>query len=97
MLTLYWLNIGEGVLLVFTMPIWATLFAWPFLGTKPTTRSITALLFGRQAPPFCLVGTISHWAVGSFLASCLRLGPLYFLRSAPFSTDGPYLCRSWQR
>jgi drug/metabolite transporter (DMT)-like permease len=33
-LTLNWLNIGEGVLLVFTMPIWATLFAWPLLGTK---------------------------------------------------------------
>jgi drug/metabolite transporter (DMT)-like permease len=46
MLTLYWLNIGEGVLLVFTMPIWVTLLAWPFLGTRPTPRSITALVFG---------------------------------------------------
>ena len=40
------LNVGEGVLLVFTMPIWATLFAWPFLGTRPTTRGVAALGLG---------------------------------------------------
>jgi drug/metabolite transporter (DMT)-like permease len=41
-----WLNVGEGVLLVFTMPIWATLFAWPFLGTRPTARGVAALVLG---------------------------------------------------
>jgi drug/metabolite transporter (DMT)-like permease len=45
-LTLKWLNIGEGVLLVFTMPIWATLLAWPILGTRPTLRGVAALVLG---------------------------------------------------
>jgi len=45
-LTIKWLNVGEGVLIVFTMPIWATLFAWPLLGTRPTTHGVVALVLG---------------------------------------------------
>ena len=41
-----WLSISEGALLVYTMPIWATLFAWPILGTRPTLRGVFALLLG---------------------------------------------------
>lgn len=37
---------GEGALLVYTMPIWATLLAWPILGERPTVRSLTALALG---------------------------------------------------
>ena len=46
MLTLNWLNIGESVLLVFTMPLWAMLLAWPVRGTRPTPRAILALTLG---------------------------------------------------
>ncbi len=45
-LTLKWLTVGEAVLLVFTMPIWATLLAWPLLGTRPSTRGVGALVLG---------------------------------------------------
>jgi drug/metabolite transporter (DMT)-like permease len=38
--------VSEGVLLVYTMPIWATLFAWPILGKRPTLRDVAALLLG---------------------------------------------------
>ncbi|WP_371421079.1 EamA family transporter [Tardiphaga sp.] len=40
------LTIGEGALVVYTMPIWATLFAWPILGIRPTLRDAAALLLG---------------------------------------------------
>lgn len=40
------LSIGEGALLVYTMPIWAMLFAWPILGTRPSLRDLMALLLG---------------------------------------------------
>lgn len=40
------LTISEGALLVYTMPIWATLFAWPLLGTRPTLRDGAALMLG---------------------------------------------------
>lgn len=41
-----WISVSEGALLVYTMPIWATLFAWPLLGTRPTLRDIAALVLG---------------------------------------------------
>ena len=41
-----WLEASEGALLVYTMPIWATLLAWPVLGERPSARSVTALLLG---------------------------------------------------
>jgi drug/metabolite transporter (DMT)-like permease len=40
------LSIGEGALLVYTMPIWATLFAWPILGHRPGLRDVIALVLG---------------------------------------------------
>ena len=41
-----WVTVGEGALLAYTMPIWATLFAWPLLGMRPTVRNIIALCLG---------------------------------------------------
>jgi drug/metabolite transporter (DMT)-like permease len=40
------LSISEGTLLVYTMPIWAMLFAWPLLGAPPRPRDVVALLLG---------------------------------------------------
>ena len=40
------LSISEGTLLVYTMPIWAMLFAWPLLGARPHLRDIAALALG---------------------------------------------------
>jgi drug/metabolite transporter (DMT)-like permease len=40
------LSISEGTLLVYTMPIWAMLFAWPMLGTPPHAREFAALALG---------------------------------------------------
>lgn len=45
-LCLRWLSVAEGVLLIYTMPIWATLFAWVILGTRPTVRGLAALALG---------------------------------------------------
>jgi drug/metabolite transporter (DMT)-like permease len=87
MLTLYWLNIGEGVLLVFTMPIWATLFAWPFLGTRPTPRGIMALLFG-------LAGVVVLFSGHDFSLSSGKLfGVLFALGAAVLFALGTVLNR----
>ncbi len=45
-LSMQWVSVGEGALLVYTMPIWATLFAWPVLGTRPSPRGFAALALG---------------------------------------------------
>ena len=50
-LALLWLKAGEAALLVYTMPVWAVLFAWPVLGARPSLRSTLALVL-------CLAGTL---------------------------------------
>jgi drug/metabolite transporter (DMT)-like permease len=45
-LSLLWLDAGQGALLVFTMPIWATILAWPVLGDRPTAGHVLALVLG---------------------------------------------------
>jgi drug/metabolite transporter (DMT)-like permease len=37
------LPVAQGALLIYTMPIWAMLLAWPLLGERPRARSIIAL------------------------------------------------------
>ena len=43
-IAMQWLSVGEGALTVYTMPIWATLLAWPLLGDRPTVRDVAALI-----------------------------------------------------
>ena len=38
--------VGEGALIVYTMPIWATLLAWPLAGIRPTLMDAVALVLG---------------------------------------------------
>lgn len=45
-LAMRWLNVGEAALLVYTMPIWVTVLAWPVLGEWPTARIFVALALG---------------------------------------------------
>jgi drug/metabolite transporter (DMT)-like permease len=73
-LTIKWLNVGEGVLIVFTMPIWATLFAWPLLGTRPTTRGVVALVLGL-AGVGVLLGSHGFSMDGGKLLGVLCDGP----------------------
>ncbi|MBM0205868.1 EamA family transporter [Micromonospora sp. STR1s_5] len=54
---LLWLTISEGALLVYTMPLWATLLAWPLLGDRPTIRDVVALALGISGIVLLLSGT----------------------------------------
>lgn len=45
-LSMVWLRVSEGALLIYTMALWATLLAWPILGTRPTLRQVLALVLG---------------------------------------------------
>lgn len=40
------LNVSEAAILVFTMPIWTILLAWPFLGHVPDRKGIAAITLG---------------------------------------------------
>lgn len=83
-----WLSVSEGTLLVYTMPIWATLFAWPLLGTKPTLRGVVALILG-------MIGLIILFgAQGFVLDHEKQWGVLLALGSAVFFALGNVLNRS---
>jgi drug/metabolite transporter (DMT)-like permease len=43
-LALLWLPAGEAALIAYTMPVWASLIAWPVLGEQPTVLRTLALL-----------------------------------------------------
>jgi drug/metabolite transporter (DMT)-like permease len=60
-LCLRWLTASEGAMLVYTMPAWATLLAWPILGRRPSLRAVAglvlciagiAMLFGASGVAF---------------------------------------------
>jgi len=41
-----WLTVSEGALLVYTMPIWAMLLAWPVRSERPSLTGFAALVLG---------------------------------------------------
>jgi drug/metabolite transporter (DMT)-like permease len=43
-LALLWLPAGEAALIAYTMPVWASLLAWPILGERPTWLRVLALV-----------------------------------------------------
>jgi len=43
-LALLWLPAGEAALIAYTMPVWASLIAWPVLGERPTLLRTLALV-----------------------------------------------------
>src|SRR3954463_364645 len=43
-LALLWLPASEAALIAYTMPVWASLIAWPVLGERPTLLRVVALV-----------------------------------------------------
>lgn len=87
-LALKWLTAGEGALLVYTMPMWATLLAWPLAGTRPTRRGVVSLLLG-------LAGTATLMSGGGLaLDSDKALGVALALAAAIFFALGTVLNRT---
>ncbi|RTL50886.1 MAG: DMT family transporter [Bradyrhizobiaceae bacterium] len=95
------LSISEAALLVYTMPIWATLLAWPVLGSRPKPRDIVGLVLGF-AGLFVLFsghplgfGSGKIVGIGLALAGAIlfALGSLLIARSLPVS---PISFVAWQ-
>ncbi len=100
-LAMRWLTVGQCALLVYTMPAWVVLLAWPVLGQRPSPREVGGLvlcavgllaLFGRDALAF----DGSQWlgallALGS--ASCCALGTVAV---RPVAGVPPMTLLAWQ-
>lgn len=68
-----YVTVGEGALIAYTMPIWALLFAWPFLHEKPTLRDIAALVLGIAGVALLLGADISAFSAGKLTGIALAL------------------------
>src|SRR4051812_4105031 len=42
--SLVWLKASEAVVITYTLPVWASLLAWPMLGERPTAAKLVALV-----------------------------------------------------
>ena len=65
-LALLWLPASEAALIAYTMPVWASLIAWPVLGERPTVLRTTALVMA-------FAGLASIMGGNGFAASAAKL------------------------
>jgi len=68
-----YVTVSEGALLAYTMPIWAMLFAWPVLGTRPTMRDILGLVLGVAGVALLLGGHGFAFGADKLLGIALAL------------------------
>lgn len=100
-LAMLWLTVSECALLVYTMPLWTTLFAWPALGERPDGRGFVALALGLAGVWTLLAGAqlgqgaAQIWGVVLSLGSavCFALGAV--LNRKPL-TLGAFATTGWQ-
>jgi drug/metabolite transporter (DMT)-like permease len=66
-------SVAEGALIIYTMPIWAMLFAWPFLHVRPTARDVIALILGLAGVALLLGATGYSLSSGEVIGDVLSL------------------------
>src|SRR6201992_1610634 len=67
------LNVSEAAILVYTMPIWAIMFAWPLLGARPNGRGIAAIALGFLGVAVLLGGSTFSAGSGEITGIMLSL------------------------
>lgn len=55
-LSLLWLAAGEATIVCYTVPVWASLLAWPVLGERLTPRRVAALAVGLTGLAVLVLG-----------------------------------------
>lgn len=68
-----YVTVSEGALLAYTMPIWAMLFAWPVLHTRPAPRDIIGLVLGAAGVTLLLSGNGFAFSADKLLGIVLAL------------------------
>ncbi|HVH73429.1 MAG TPA: EamA family transporter [Stellaceae bacterium] len=86
-LGVYLLGPGRTSILVYTMPIWASLLAWPMLGERLTRNRVAALFLAAAAIAVLLSQDLSHLrnaplgaAITLVAAVAFGLGTVWFKR-----------------
>lgn len=99
-LALQWLRAGQAAVLVYTMPVWAMLLAWPILGRRPRAPGVAgalvcaagiALLFGPQSAEL----RAEQWPGVVFALLSATLFAFGTVRFAPLPLP-PFTQLAWQ-
>ncbi len=100
-MAMVWLRVGEGALIAYTMPIWATLLSWPILGARPTLRDVAALVLGMTGVGIVLtaqgfdIGGAKLLGAGLALAAAIPFALGTVLNRAPMPI-APTALAAWQ-
>ena len=77
-LGVHYFSAGRTVVIVYTMPLWAMLFAWPLLGEKPTISRLLALGLGMAGLAVLMSQDFADMRDASFGALCTLVGAVAF-------------------
>jgi drug/metabolite transporter (DMT)-like permease len=100
-LAMRWLSVGQCALLVYTMPVWATLLAWPIRGERPALRSIAGLFLCMAGLWTLFGGTDLHLDGNQLFGAALALmsAVLFALSTValpPLIEIRPIVSLAWQ-
>src|SRR4051812_16949612 len=90
-LSLFWLDAAEAAIIAYTMPVWATVLAWPVLGERPGWRRLAGLGLGLGGVTLLMagaVGTGGLWAKLPGVAAIMTTA-LMFAGGAVFTKRWP--------
>jgi drug/metabolite transporter (DMT)-like permease len=73
-IAMVWLTVSEGALLVYTMPIWAMLFAWVIRSERPSLSGFAAVVLGLTGLLVLLGGAQITATPGKLPGVLLALG-----------------------
>lgn len=73
-LSMKWLSVSEGALLVYTMPIWSMLFAWPLLGRRPSRMAAFSIVLGVMGLVVLVTGRGLAFDSGKMMGIVCALG-----------------------
>lgn len=82
-------TVGQGALIVYTMPIWTTLLAWPILRRRPSIRDIASLVLGMAGVGLLLAGDGFGLDVGKLIGVALALAAAVLFALGSVVNDAP--------
>lgn len=92
-LSFFWLDASEAAIIAYTMPVWATVLAWPILGERPNLARIAALALGLGGVALLMGGT---WASQGAAALVGKLpGVAAILGTAVMFATGAVITKRW--
>jgi drug/metabolite transporter (DMT)-like permease len=100
-LGVHYFSAGRTVVIVYTMPLWAMLFAWPLLGERPTLVRLAALGLGLIALAVLMSQDFTGLRDASFGAASTLVGAIAFGLGTVWMkrrawTNDPTVIAGWQ-